>query len=506
MKGLALAHPFARWILPAVALGASVAAPSGAAATGGWSSYGHDLANSRSQPRPAGIGAATAPRLVERWAIRHEGPVDGTTYSVTGSPAVVGGTVYYTDWTGRLTAVGLRAGRVRWSTKVSSTMSFLAGVNSSPAVAGGTVYVSVAEGRVVAVSARTGAIRWSTVLDNHAFTSLFSSPVVSGQRVVVGVASSQNFFARPPYDFRGSVAALDRRTGEILWQTYTMPADLDGRGGSVWGTAAIDEKRGIAYIGTGQGYTRPVGPLTDALLALRLEDGSLVWHRQFTRDDVWNVFGGGFAGKDYDIGASPNLFRIGRRQVVGVGDKGGRYATLDRKTGATVWRRRLCAGSHLGGIMTTGAVAHGSIWVACNKPSAAALGRAPTTEPTGPTAPYFDLPLHKPPSYTDIFRLSAKSGRTVWRRRVPAVTFGALTEAGGAVFIPSTNGSFRALDARRGRVLWKARPGAPIGGGATVAGGTALIGYGVQHGLYERQVNPPAGSRGGIVAYAVRRR
>ena len=78
MKGLALAHPFVRWMLPAVALSAIVAAPSGAAATGGWSSYGPDLANSRSQPRPAGIGAATAARLVERWARRHTEPVDGT--------------------------------------------------------------------------------------------------------------------------------------------------------------------------------------------------------------------------------------------------------------------------------------------------------------------------------------------------------------------------------------------------------------------------------------------
>ena len=502
MKGLALAHPSVRWMLPAVALSAIVAAPSGAAAAGGWSSYGHDLENSRSQPRPASIGVATASRLVERWAIRHREPVDGTTYSVTGTPAVADGTVYYTDWTGRLTAVKLRTGRMLWSTKVSTTaVSVLAAVNSSPTVAGGTVYVSPLEGRVVAVSARTGSIRWSTVLDTHGLTTLYASPTVAGHRLIVGVASAENTLSPGPYDFRGSVAALDTRTGKILWQTYTMPADLDGRGGSVWGTAAIDIKRSIAYIGTGQAYSRPVGPLTDALLALRLRDGSLAWHRQFTRDDVWNTFGE-LDGKDYDIGASPNLFRIGLRAVVGVGDKGGRYATLDRKTGATVWRRQLCAGSHLGGIMTTAAVARGSIWVACNKPSAAALDFA-TPEPK---APYFDWPLHKPPSYTDIFRLSATTGRTVWRRRVSAVTFGALTEAGGAVFVPNTNGTFRALDARTGRLLWKTRPGAPIAGGATVAGGMVLIGYGVQFGDLERSVDPPAGSRGGIVAYAVRRR
>jgi polyvinyl alcohol dehydrogenase (cytochrome) len=483
-------------------LGAVLAAPSGAVAADDWSSYGHDLANSRSQSQPAGIGAGTAPRLDERWARRHVGPVDGTTFSVTGTPAVTGGTAYYTDWIGRLTAVELRTGRMRWSTRVSTHAgSGLAAVSSSPTVVAGTVYVSALEGRVVAVSARTGAIRWSTVLDTHGLTTLYSSPTVSGHRLIVGVASAQNVYLAGSYDFRGSVAALDTRTGRILWQTYTMPSDLGGRGGSVWGTAAIDERRGIAYVGTGQAYAPPVGPLTDALLALRLRDGSLAWHRQFTRDDVWNVLGGGLGGKDYDIGASPNLFRIGRRDVVGVGDKGGRYATLDRDTGATVWRRPLCAGSHLGGIMTTAAVARGSIWVTCNTLSAAALDIADAD----PKAPYFDWPLHQPPTYTDIFRLSADSGRTVWRRRVTGATFGALTEAGGAVFVPNTDGALRALDARSGRLLWMTRPGAPLGGGATVAGGALLIGYGVQYGGVERAVHPPAGSRGGVVAYAVRR-
>ena len=489
-----------RRLVPAVLLGAVVAVPADAAHAGDWSSYGRDLENSRSQPQPAGIGAATAPRLVERWAIRRHEAVDGTTYAVTGSPAVAGGTVYYTDWTGRLTAVKLRTGRKLWSTKVSvSSISSSQAAASSPTVVDGTVYVAALEGRVVAVSARTGAIRWSTVLDSNGLTTLWSSPTVSGHRVIVGVASAENFILPGPYDFRGSVAALDTRAGRLLWQTYTMPAAGAGRGGSVWGTAAVDSRRGLAYVGTGQAYTRPAGELNDALLAVRLRDGSLAWHRQFTREDVWNAFGD-VGGKDYDLGASPNLFRIGRRDVVGVGDKGGRYAALDRETGAAVWRRRLCAGSHLGGIMTTAAVARGSIWVACNRPSAAAL------DPVGdPQAPYFDWPLHERPSYSTVFRLSAATGRKLWRRRVPGVTFGALAEAGGAVFVPNTSGAFRAFDGRTGRVLWKTRPGAPIGGGATIAAGTVLIGYGVQFGGAERSVNPPAGSRGGIVAYAVRR-
>jgi polyvinyl alcohol dehydrogenase (cytochrome) len=269
----------------------------------------------------------------------------------------------------------------------------------------------------------------------------------------------------------------------------------------VWSTAAVDERRGLAYVGTGQGYVRPVGDLTDALLALCLTDGSIAWHRQFTADDVWNVFGGGFFGKDYDIGASPNLFRIGRRDVVGAGDKGGRYAAFDRDTGATIWRSRLCAGSHFGGVMTTAAVAGGSIWTTCNTVPATAFKEQDVTHP------YFDWPsIQRPPAFTDLMRLDAATGHIKWRRRVPGITFGAVTEAGGVVFVPNTDGQFRALAARSGRVLWTARPGAPMGGGATVAGGEVLIGYGVQFGSLQRFEHPPAGALGGMVAYAPRRR
>ena len=276
--------------LAAVALSAIVAAPSGAAASGGWSSYGPDLANSRSQPRPAGIGAATAPRLVERWARRHTEPVDGATYSVTGSPAVVGGTAYYADWTGRLMAVELQTGGLRWSTKVSTSASISAAVNSSPAVAGGTVYVSALEGRVVAVSARTGAIRWSTVLDTHGLTTLYSSPVVSGRRLVVGVASAQNSSRR----VRTTSAAASRRSTPGPARSCGRPTPClpispaaEGRsGGRPRSTRSAASPTSVPVRDLAPGRS-----LTDALLALRLRDGSLAWHRQFTRNDVWNAFG-----------------------------------------------------------------------------------------------------------------------------------------------------------------------------------------------------------------------
>jgi polyvinyl alcohol dehydrogenase (cytochrome) len=470
------------------------------AASSSWPSYGGDFANSRSQDDARGIGIESAQRLRARWALRAERLVDGATPSVTSTPAVVGGTAYYADWQGDLSAVKLSNGEVRWSTDVTTEPGPLAAINSSPVVSGDSVYVGTADARVVAVARQDGAIRWSTRVDDKLATILYGSPVVIGHILVTGVASSQNFL-NGPYDFRGSVVALDTRDGRLLWRRWIMRPGIDGTGGSVWSTAAVDRRRGVAYIGTGQAYTEPVSPLNDALLALRLRDGAVVWKRVFTADDVWTLFGPP-KGKDYDIGAAPNLFRIGKRAVVGVGDKSGRYATLARESGRTIWRRRLCPGSHFGGVMTTAAVARSSIWITCNDLPPEALDlQNPNLSHT-----YFDNPLiAEDSSRTLVYRLRASSGRTLWRRDLPGGMIGAVSEAGGAVFVPNLDGRLRALNGVTGRTLWMARPGAPLAGGPTVAGGVVLTGYGVQFGGVERFFNPPADARGGLVAYGLRR-
>lgn len=450
-----------------------------AACGGEWLSYGADLANSRSQGEFGAIDARSARRLRLSWTIRGEGLASGNPPTVTATPAVAGCVAYYDDWRGFVAAVSVRTGRVLWRTLVDVAPFPYTQVNASPAVSAGSVFVSTGDGRVVALSRRSGRVRWSTLLDSHSGTLLYGSPVVANGTVVVGVSSIQNALQPSGYDFRGSVVGLATRTGRIRWRTWVMRPGVDGAGGSVWSSAAIDRRRGLAYIGTGQAYAGPSSARNDALVALRLGDGRVVWERQFTRDDVYTFFGGCC---DFDIGASPNLFRIRTRAVVGVGDKAGRYAVLDRDTGRTVWRRRLCRGSHLGGVMTTAALAQGSIFVACNRFDPAALTPFPN--------------LGHPGNRSDLVALSATTGSTRWRRTVKGVTLGALTEAGGAVFVPNTTGDLRAFNAARGQLLWRRRQEGPLGGGVAAAGGRLLVGYGD----FAGPVQPPD-STGGLAAY-----
>ncbi len=316
-----------------------------------WGSLGHDLANSRRQDLETGLGPANVAQLAESWR------VDGLT-GVTGTPAVRDNTVYVGTWAGQARAIDLHTGATVWQRQIAAAGAM---IDDSPLVTGDRVYLGDARGRLHALDRATGNEVWNVALDTHANTRIFSSPVLApapptggGDVLVIGVASVELALVKPDYTFRGSVVGLDPATGALRWRR-PVSVGTDGAGSSVWSSAAIDPARGLAYIGTGQAYEAPAGPLSDSLLAIRYGTGELAWSRQFTANDVYTIFAPPPKGPDADIGAAPNLFRAGGRDLVGVGDKAGVYAVFDRDTGATVWARQLTPGSALGGVMVVGA-------------------------------------------------------------------------------------------------------------------------------------------------------
>jgi polyvinyl alcohol dehydrogenase (cytochrome) len=211
-------------------------------------------------------------------------------------------------------------------------------------------------------------------------------------------------------------------------------------------------------------------------MAIDYRTGTLQWIRQFTPNDVYTIFGPVTTGPDADIGAAPNLFKIGNRDVVGVGDKAGVYAALDRTTGETVWARKLPTGSHLGGIMTTAAYFDNALYLASNT----------WTD---------QINFHNAGNVSTTYALNASTGATLWTRALPAPVFGAMTYANGVVFQPTINGTVYALSAATGAILWSAQPGADLGGGIAVANGRAFVPYG--YWFFASPANP----NGGLVAY-----
>jgi polyvinyl alcohol dehydrogenase (cytochrome) len=100
---------------------------------------------------------------------------------------------------------------------------------------------------------------------------------------------------------RGIIVALNAETGKQIWKTYTIEEtpkvikkmssgrDVWGPSGAgVWNTPTIDPKRRAIYFGTGNGFTGPATKTSDAIMALDLDTGKVLWSFQATANDIWH--------------------------------------------------------------------------------------------------------------------------------------------------------------------------------------------------------------------------
>ena len=55
----------------------------------------------------------------------------------------------------------------------------------------------------------------------------------------------------------------------------------------MWNSPTIDPARHALYIGTGDAYTDPVPDTTDAIMAMDLNTGKILWSVQDTPNDIW---------------------------------------------------------------------------------------------------------------------------------------------------------------------------------------------------------------------------
>lgn len=469
-------------------------APAGRRAGGGdWNGWGADLSNTRFQPaRAAGLPAVQVPRLALKWAFALPGAT-----AVYGQPTVVDGRVFVGADTGYVYALDQRTGCVHWAYQA------LAGVRSAVTVgpiAGARrgAFFGDLKGNVYAVDVVTGALVWTVRADEHALTRITAAPVLYRERLYVSVASFEEGASTSPRypccTFRGSVVALRADTGAVAWKTYTIaeaprptrlsPAGVQMHGPSgagVWNAPTIDPRQNALYVGTGNNYSRPTTATSDAVMALNLDTGAVVWTQQALADDAWIPACAPGApltgncpeeiGPDHDFGASPILKSLpgGRRLLITVAKSGVAWAMDPDKGGAVVWKTPApakVAGPE--GEMVWGAAAddrHLYVGLTSGGVTAYRLtsGVAAWTTPIAPA------------------ESSRRSGHS-----------GAVTVTPGMVYSGGWDGVLRALEADSGRVVWQydtmrdfdtvnkmpARGGSMGAPGATVAGGMVFVGSG----------------------------
>jgi polyvinyl alcohol dehydrogenase (cytochrome) len=462
------------------------AKPLGAAEkVGDWNGWAPDPGNSRFQPN-AGISAGEVPRLKLKWAFGF--PKGNSAY---GQPSVFGGRVFIGSDTGFVYSLDAATGCVYWSYQAK------AGVRTAIVLAsGGTklAYFGDVKGNVYAVNAETGAGVWMERADTHPIARVLGAPKLARGRVYVPVASlEESSGGNPLYPcctFRGSVVAFDAASGKRIWKTYTIAEDprpikktslgtqLWGPAGvGIWSTPAIDTERNALYVGTGNGYTAPVGPNSDAVLALDLDTGKLLWSKQVLANDasVSNCRPAADGrksetcpedeGPDYDFGNPPMLRTLpdGRTLIV-IGQKSGDAWALDPgRQGAIVWHRMVRPTEGSGGML----------W-----------GSALDDE-----LAYFPVTSRQGSEPAGLAAVKLASGELVWHASPPVGSAAPDAVIPGVVFSGANTGMMYAYSTANGHMLWQfdtnkdfatvngvaAKGGSLNGSGPAVSGGMLFI-------------------------------
>lgn len=489
----------ARLLVVAGAMGALLVGGQAVAAPGGngWNSAGGDRQNTRYAASETKISPATVGGLDDKWVFTTGGDVSAT-------PAVDAQRVYFPDWAGNLYAVNRATGALVWQRTISSYTGIPGDkARATPAFTDDVIVLGNqgpfgGGGAVMAINKDTGALLWKTQVESHPAAIITQSATIFNGVVYVGTSSQEEALATNPNypccSFRGSLAALDVKTGAILWKTYMTPS-TDFPGNAVWGSSpAIDVKRGSVYVATGNNYNAPQSALDcvaantgnptaqraclpaddhfDSVVALDLRTGAVKWSFEALAFDAWTVdcipfLGEGVncpepAGPDFDFGQAPALFKAANgRELVGAGQKSGQYWALDPSTGAVVWVTQAGPGGTAGGLQWGSAVDGKRVYTA--------NANSNLVEWNGATSGVWS-------------GLDGATGQLVWETRPPdgGSTSGPVTTANGVVFGCSLDaqGHMYALSAATGQVLWSFASGGSCLSGAAISNGTVYWGSG----------------------------
>lgn len=330
--------------------------------------WGFDAGNSRWQ-RDARLGEVGGLRL--QWAFGVPGVSE-----MRAQPAVTATTIYLPTVSGHLYALARDSGCIRWRHEAEAPLRTAATLGRS----GGrpALFVGDQAATIHALDAETGDVLWRTDAALFDASMATGAPVQAGERLFVPISAVGVALAMDPrYECcksHGGVRALDANSGEILWTarmtpdakpTYknTLGVQMWGPSGApVWTSPAIDAKRGVLYVGTGENTSSPATSMSDAIVAIDLATGAIKWHFQATANDAFNMACGrpGRAGAncpkekgpDFDFGASVVIAKMTNgKDVLLAGQKSGAVFALDPDAdGKVLWQRRLSPGSALGGI------------------------------------------------------------------------------------------------------------------------------------------------------------
>lgn len=434
--------------------------------------WGIDHENTRFIPADvARLKRETVPKLELKWAFAYPNSTRARS-----QPILVGGTIVVGSQDGTVYSLDAETGCVRWTFRASAEVR--TGVTVSSWVAGKIpaeppmAYFADLIARVYAIDLLTGELVWMKKVDDHPTATATAQPVLYDGVLYQPVSSLEVVPAmEPEYEcctFRGSLVALNAHNGELIWKSYTIEqkaekvgettagtAVLAPSGAPIWNSPTVDVNRKRLYAGTGENYSSPAQGSSDAIIAFDIEDGHILWIRQTTRGDAWNVACMPFIednsncpaenGPDVDYASPPILLRSDGNEILVAGQKSGDVYGIRPHDGAIVWHQKLGRGGNQGGIHFGMAAENDTVFV--------------------PMADYDDGMLPVADAKPGIHALKAFSGEILWSQPADDICAGrkdcdpgisaAVTAIPGVVFAGHMDGRLRAYHAGNGSVLWE---------------------------------------------------
>ena len=496
--------------------------PAGAGWSDGpaWASWGGGLTNTRFQSaKDAGLRAEDVPRLKLKWAFAFS-----DTSTLRSQPAVYRRRVFAGGQDGSVFSLDAATGCVHWATMVQSQVR--SGITIGEAAGNPAVFFSDSAGYVYALDAASGKQVWKVRADEHPASTVTATPVFHQGRLYIGAASREEALSVAPgyacCTFRGSESALDASTGKVLWKTYMIAdaakarpktkqgsAALGPSGAGVWTSPVLDPDHDTMYVTTGDNYSDPPTPMSDALVAMKMSTGAVLWSKQFTAKDAWNsscqlpgkVNCPDSDGPDWDFASSAILVPLpnGKRALL-LGQKSAVvYAVDPDRRGQILWQSRIGEGGTVGGIEWGSATDGRNVYVALSD-IRFEVNLKPGTNDRG-----YNLDPNKGGG---LFAFRIDNGERMWqtpppgcgtRRPCSPAQSAAVTAIPGVVWSGAEDGHLRGYSTTDGKIIWDydtaheyktvnaipGRGGAIDVAGPVVAGGMlfAVSGYPARGGL-----------------------
>jgi polyvinyl alcohol dehydrogenase (cytochrome) len=235
-------------------------------------------------------------------------------------------------------------------------------------------------------------------------------------------------------------------------------------GAGIWTAPVLDPDRDTMYVTTGDNYSDPPTALSDALLALRMSSGEILWSKQFTAKDAWNsscqlsgkVNCPDSEGPDFDFASSAILVSLpNSKRALLLGQKSAViYAVDPDRRGQLLWKARVGKGGTVGGIEWGSASDGRNVYVALSDISFE-VSRKP-----GSNDRAYNL---DPTKGGGLFAFRIDNGERMWqtpppgcgdRRPCSPAQSAAVTATPGVVWSGAEDGHLRGYSSSDGKIVW----------------------------------------------------